>query len=116
MTPRAAPTPIPAFAPVDRPPAGVFEAAGGEALDVDDAAAEIEDGVEMVVVERASELDDEEEVVSASPNTLAIVYLGSPLPSVQHAVELPQHHVGELAVISHGVTRTSWPAPSYAIH
>jgi hypothetical protein len=29
---------------------------------------------------------------------------------------LPQHHVGELAVISHGVTRTSWPAPSYAIH
>ena len=78
MAPSAAPTPIPAFAPVDRPP---FAAAG----------AELEPGGAVFVVDAAGgKMDVDTEGVGAgvgmgSPKCFASVYTDSPLPSTQQA-------------------------------
>jgi hypothetical protein len=95
MTPRAAPTPIPAFAPVDRLPLSSFGGVGiAEAVE--------EPAVGEVVVD-----DGIEELVSAPTNTGSTRYFAR-LVSVQHASESPQHHQADVLVLSQGVTLTSF--------
>lgn len=102
--PIAAPTPIPALAPVDRPPlspeslcVAVVEA---EALD---------DEASVVVGEDVAEpeLDEGAMVGTGSPKNSAIVKITSPALPSQQSFVLPQHHFADLSVPSHGVTLIS---------
>ena len=107
MTPRAAPTPIPAFAPVERPPLDVFE---GVLVDVGLDVADVEEEEVCEVDWVKSVVDDDieaEELVTAPWNIASIVCrLASPASSQQSVVS-PQHHTVDVLLPSQGVTRTS---------
>jgi hypothetical protein len=99
MTPAAAPTPIPAFAPVDMPLVVLSGSAAADEL-VDGGDVEADAGVD----DGSDDLVDE---VAAEPNIEAMVYRGA-LPSPeQHSELAPQHHVVELSLPLHGVTTMS---------
>ena len=108
MTPSAAPTPIPAFAPVERPLLDVFE---GVFVDVGLAVGDVEEEVVCVVdcvfdgVVVEDDIDNEEAITEPT-KVGAMVYLL--LEPLQQSVVSPQHQVVELAVPLHGVTRTSF--------
>lgn len=105
IAPTVAPTPIPAFAPEDKPP---LELGGGDVVGVEDEVDEgsaVEDG--PCVLDGADESDsaaEDDSVGIGSPNTLAITYLGRLLSSLQQSVVSPQHHVVEESRPSHGTT------------
>jgi hypothetical protein len=110
ITPKAAPTPIPAFAPVDRPALSLFcgvpaAGEGVEAIEELDALGAIEalvgDGSkELVIMPRKT------------GSTLNFSRLGSS----QQAFELPQHQNSDVLVPSHGVTNTSFLLCSIYTH
>jgi len=109
ITPAAAPTPIPAFAPVDRPALSLFCGVGvGEGVGVFVAFAfEEVDGLDG--------LGDIEALVDVGSNELVITPLNvgatlnfSRLGSEQQSVVLPQHHNSDVGVPSQGVTVTSF--------
>jgi hypothetical protein len=98
MTPMAAPTPTPTFAPVERP---LFDTPVAAAAVEEEVVAE---DVLYGVKELGGEVDDdtgvadsadEDEAILVSPKNLAIVNRGMLLPSVQQSVRFPQHHVDE---------------------
>jgi hypothetical protein len=109
ITPAAAPTPIPAFAPVDRPALSLFCGVG------------VGEGVGVFVAfafEEANGLDglgDIEALVDVGSSELVITPLKvgatlnfSRLGSEQQSVVLPQHQNSEVGVPSQGVTVTSF--------
>lgn len=109
ITPAAAPTPIPAFAPVDRPALSLFCGVGvGEGVGVFVAFAfEEVDGLDG--------LGDIEALVDVGSNELVITPLNvgatlnfSRLGSEQQSVVLPQHQNSDVGVPSQGVTVTSF--------
>lgn len=88
MAPNAAPTPMPAFAPVESPPLDVV----GAELDAE--------MTELVTDAEGDGMAEDDEGGAArvgigSPKRFAIVYTGIPLPSAQQASLSPQHHVME---------------------
>jgi hypothetical protein len=105
ITPAAAPTPIPAFAPVDRPAPSLF------------CGVEVGEGV-GVFVEEVNGLDglgDIEALVDVGSSELVITPLKvgatlnfSRLGSEQQSVVLPQHQNSDVGVPSQGVTVTSF--------
>jgi hypothetical protein len=107
ITLSAEPTPIPAFAPVERPLSKVFESMFVDVgLEVADVEEDVVCVVEVDCVETVVENDIEvDEAVTEPTNTGATVTLL--LGSLQQYVVSPQHQVVELAVPSQGVTRTS---------
>lgn len=109
ITPAAAPTPIPAFAPVDRPALSLFCGVGvGEGVGVFVAFAfEEVDGLDG--------LGDIEALVDVGSSELVITPLKvgatlnfSRLGSEQQSVVLPQHQNSDVGVPSQGVTVTSF--------
>jgi hypothetical protein len=109
ITPAAAPTPIPAFAPVDRPALSLF-------CDV-----EVGEGVGVSVAFAFEEVDgldglgDIEALVDVGSSELVITPLKvgstlnfSRLGSEQQSVVLPQHQNSDVGVPSQGVTVTSF--------
>jgi hypothetical protein len=109
MTPIAAPTPIPAFAPVDRPLLAAFAAAAAVDEGVDVAAAlavVVELDIELDVT---TDVDVELSATTACPKILAILYRGFVLSLAQQSALLPQHQDNELLVPSQGLTTAAWP-------
>lgn len=109
ITPAAAPTPIPAFAPVDRPALSLFCGVGvGEGVGVFVAFAFEE-------VNGLDGLGDIEALVDVGSSELVITPLKvgatlnfSRLGSEQQSVVLPQHQNSDVGVPSQGVTVTSF--------
>tara|TARA_R110002003_G_scaffold351_17_gene19020 strand:+ start:6440 stop:6841 length:402 start_codon:yes stop_codon:yes gene_type:complete len=102
INPIETPTPIPAFAPDDKPPCDdlAVSLARGGATDMDPD--EFADADELL------DADDEPDGVGVgigSPNFLARVYRGRSLPSEQQSVEVPQHHSKDVARPEQGLTR-----------
>jgi hypothetical protein len=109
ITPAAAPMPIPAAAPVERPSflfdCGVWLAVvDAEEEMIEDIAVDIE---EEEVGEAMLEVEDIFGVGIGSPNFTAIVYRGILFLSSQQSVVPPQHHSVEEASPPQGVTTTS---------
>jgi hypothetical protein len=105
MIPSAAPTPMPALAPVVRLLLEVFDSV---LVNVGLEMAEDEEEVICVVGCVAEVVDNDSKVDEAATeptNTGATVILL--FGSLQQMAVSPQHHVVELAVPSQGVTRTS---------
>lgn len=111
ITPAAAPTPIPAFAPVDRPALSLF------------CGVEVGEGVGVFVafafafeeVDGLDGLGDIEALVDVGSSELVITPLKvgatlnfSRLGSEQQSVVLPQHQNSDVGVPSQGVTVTSF--------
>jgi hypothetical protein len=110
MTPKAAPTPIPAFAPVDRPLLEAFAAAAAVDEGVDVAAAlagVVELDIELELTKGVGV--DELSAKTACPKILAILYRGFVLSLAQQSALLPQHQDNELLVPSQGLTTAAWP-------
>jgi hypothetical protein len=108
ITPAAAPTPIPAFVPVDRPVLSLFCGVEvGEGVGVFAFAFEEVDGLDG--------LGDIEVLVDVGSSELVITPLKvgatlnfSRLGSEQQSVVLPQHQNSDVGVPSQGVTVTSF--------
>jgi hypothetical protein len=98
IAPTPAPTPIPAFAPVER--LLFLEAVTGLKVE------EVVVGVETIdwFVEGSGDDAEDTSVGIGSPKFCAIVYRVIPLLSSQHRLERPQHQVIESAAPVHGVT------------
>lgn len=100
IAPRDAPSPIPAFAPVESPPFPVLAAeleAAGAGCAIDAEGEDIE--VNSEAVEAGVEAGVEAAVEIVSPKRLAIVCRGTSLPSAQQALLPPQHHVVDDALL-----------------
>ena len=104
ITQKAAPTPIPAFATVDRPPLSSF---GG--VVVGDGVGVLEEldelnGIEVLVDDAIEDIEELEMMPRNTVSTFSFPKLAS---SPQQAVELPQHQYSDESVPSQGVTFTS---------
>lgn len=104
--PTAAPTPIPAFVPVDRP---LSERAVFVGVAVDESAVHVVEAVLTTIevhVDDAATEDNagDADVATAGAKFFAIVYRGTVLSCPQQESLSPQHHIVEFAVPSHGVT------------
>lgn len=108
----AAPTPMPAFAPVERPPPPPPPPEFSCEFDAEAEAPEVVDDDGGVVVGEdvaEPELDEGTIVGIGSPKNSAIVKTTSPALPSQQSFVLPQHHLEDLSVPSHGVTLMSLP-------
>jgi hypothetical protein len=104
--PTAAPTPMPALAPVERPLSGLAVLVAGAVVELVVSAADVVLTTSQVNVDEAAFEDDANNDVddTAAANFLAIVYRGTVLSWAQQESLCPQHHIVEFAVPSHGVT------------